>query len=121
MANKTKANQRSLKHLRDLGWMACIVERWIPPRGKMKFGVRIDAFSMGDILACRPIPDEEIALVQCFPMARWKDHVEKISALPELKNWKNSGGILFLHGWALKPKDGIRGAKKVWTLREEQL
>ncbi len=64
---------------------------------------------------------EAIALVQTFPMARWKDHKEKLATIPELQVWKAAGGIVLMHGWAFKPKDGIRGAKKVWTLREEQL
>jgi hypothetical protein len=51
---KTHAKQRSMKYLRDLGWSCADVEKWIPPRGKMKFGVRQDAFGIGDILACKP-------------------------------------------------------------------
>jgi hypothetical protein len=65
-----------------------------------------------------------IALVQTFPLASWKSHAEKIKE-PEIKaamdNWKAAGGIVLFHGWALKPKAGIRGAKKVWTLREERI
>lgn len=93
----------------------------------MKFPRRMDAFGIGDLLACRFILRigeecvQQIALIQCFPLARWKDHKEKILAIPEFEAWKRSGGLVFLHGWAFKPKDGIRGAKKVWTLREEQL
>lgn len=61
------------------------------------------------------------ALIQCFPEARFKDHREKMLAIPELQKWKRSGNKVFLHGWALKPKDGVRGAKKVWTLHEEEM
>jgi hypothetical protein len=125
---KTLATQRSLNYLRRLGWTACIVEKWIPPRGKMKFGVRIDAFGFGDLLACSPLafgqeprPGGSIALVQTFPLARWKDHEAKILAIPEFQKWKEAGGIVLLHGWAFKPKDGIRGNRKVWTLREQIL
>jgi hypothetical protein len=123
---KTNATQRSLKYLRDKGAQCAIVEKWLPARGKMKFGVRIDVWGFGDILACwrRYDPkrgDAQIALIQTFPLARWKDHAEKLAAIPELQNWKAAGGIVLMHGWALKPKDGIRGAKKVWTLREQEL
>ena len=130
MKNKTKATQRSLAVLRREGWTACVVEKWLPARGNMKFGVRIDAFGFGDLLACRSeLLDEmetyseypAIALVQCFPLARWKDHVVKLSAIPELQIWKAAGGIVLLHGWAFKPKDGVRGAKKTWQLREERI
>jgi hypothetical protein len=122
---KTLATQRSLKHLRKLGWQCAIVEKWLPARGNMKFGIRQDVWKFGDILACRAgspqDPEPEIALIQTFPLARWKDHWEKLLAIPELKYWQECGGLVFMHGWAFKPKDGIRGAKKVWTLREEQL
>ena len=129
---KTLATQRSLAKLRREGWMACVVEKWVPPRGKMKFGVRIDAFNFGDILACFPsVPFDSpigkvrtpgrIALVQCFPLARWKDHVSKFAAMPEIQSWKDAGGIVLLHGWRKGPKDGVRGARKIWILREEIL
>lgn len=51
---KTNATARSLKRLRENGWIAWVVEKWIPPRGKMKFGIRQDVWGFGDILACRP-------------------------------------------------------------------
>ena len=122
MANKTKAKQRSMKHLRDNGWQVADVEKWIPPRGKMKFGVRKDVWGFGDILACRRSNGpREIALVQTFPLARWKDHIEKMRTIPEVETWKQAGGLVLVHGWAPKPKGGVRGAKKVWTLREESL
>lgn len=130
---KTLACQRSLKYLRKNGWQAAITEKWIPPRGTMKFGVRQDIWQFGDILACFPRKVFEntpmgpittvgrIALVQTFPLARWKDHIEKMRSIPELEVWKQSGGIVLVHGWAFKPKDGVRGAKKTWQLREEQI
>jgi hypothetical protein len=127
---KTLATQRSLKHLRDHGWTACIVEKFLPARGKMKFPRRIDAFGIGDVLACRTgllivpatgLPVQQIALVQTFPLARWHDHRDKILAIPEFHKWKEAGGLVILHGWSFKPKDGIRGAVKRWTLKEEYL
>jgi hypothetical protein len=134
---KTKATQRSLAHLRRNGWQSAIVEKWIAPRGKMKFGVRVDVWGFGDILACRPpvmLPylvgsndfkvkysKPQIALIQTFPLARWKDHWEKLLRITELKTWQDAGGMVIMHGWAFKPKDGIRGARKTWQLREEVL
>lgn len=122
---KTLATQRSLKKLRREGWQCAIVEKWLPARGGMKFGIRQDVWKFADILACREgcpqDPESEIALIQTFPMARWKDHAEKLAAIPELQYWKKCGGLVFMHGWAFKPKDGIRGAKKTWQVRVEQL
>jgi len=129
---KTRATQRSLKYLRDNGWQAAIVEKW-QMRPQAEFGVRIDVWGFGDILACRSeLVDEGhranvngmIALVQTFPLSTWKAHASKVQE-PEIKeaiaNWQAAGGIVLMHGWGLKPKDGVRGAKKVWTLREESL
>lgn len=118
----TLAKQRSMKHLKREGWTVADVEKWIPPRGEMKFGVRKDVWGFGDILACRGGDGSKLAkmtaLVQTFPLARWNDHVVKIAGLREAGDWKAAGNLILLHGWALKPKDGVRGAKKVWTLRE---
>lgn len=132
MKAKTKATQRSLKYLRDNGWQAAIVERW-QMRPQAAYGVRIDVWNFADILACRSeLVDEGhranvngmIALVQTFPASTWKAHAAKVQE-PEIReaieNWKAAGGIVLMHGWALKPKGGMRGAKKTWQLREEQI
>jgi hypothetical protein len=116
---KTSSVQRSLKYLRDNGWTACVVEKWIPPRGKMKFGVRIDAFGFGDILACSS--DElrpEIALVQTSALSERQRHKDKTNALDGFYAWKASGGIVLLHSWRkLKP----HGKRATWEVIEERL
>ena len=131
---KTLATQRSLKHLRKLGWQCAIVEKW-QMRPQAAYGVRVDVWGFGDILACRPAIrrpetddrhwyDPAIALIQTFPLSGWKDHAEKMQE-PEIKaaieTWKAAGGIVFMHGWAFKSKDGTRGGKKGWVLREESI
>jgi uncharacterized protein YlzI (FlbEa/FlbD family) len=112
---KTHATQKTLKELRDNGWICCIVERYLNHPG-MKFPRRIDAFGIGDILACRPshgvydgdgklltMAPAEIALVQCFPDSGGKvgfaAHREKILALPDTTRWLSSGGSIYLYGW----------------------
>lgn len=122
--NKTKAKQRSMSELTEDGWTVADVEKWIPPRGEMKYGVRKDVWGFGDILACRVLPANEFrgptgqtAIVQAFPTARWKDHVEKIRKIPEARAWIAAGNFIFVDGWSLRPKDGVPGAKKVWTLK----
>ena len=100
------------------------MERWISPRGTMKFGVRIDAFNFGDLLACRErgIGDAaQIALIQTTDHTSFSKHKAKILPIPEFQKWKDAGGIVLLHGWRKGPKDGVRGTRKIWILREEQL
>jgi hypothetical protein len=120
---KTNATQRSLKYLRDAGWTVCIVEKFLPARGTMKFPRRIDAFGFGDLLACRSWEEprlhrKEIALIQSCPGASHAEHKEKILAIPEFQTWKNSGGQVILMSWA---KKGARGERKLWTVRVETL
>src|SRR5437016_10760365 len=119
----SKPTQRSLKHLRDNGWTVCIVEKFIK-HPNMPFGKRIDAFGIGDLLACRPSEWVEagtyrtpgrIALVQCCS-TDFAKHKEKILGIPELEEWKDSGGIVLLHSWT---KRGPRGKRKTYQLREE--
>lgn len=150
----SKPMQRSLKHLKDNGWTVAVVEKWIPPRGTMKFGVRQDVWGFGDILASKPACRKEqgfaepgntclqtpgtcescprywdktgpskpmIALVQTTDQTSIPKHRAKILAIPEFEKWKAAGGLVFLHGWKKRPKDGVRGAKKTWQLKEEVL
>lgn len=117
---KTLATQRSLRHLRKLGWQCAVVEKW-QMRPQAKFGVRIDVWGFGDILACR-YPEGamvgQIALIQTFPTASWKKHAEKLAAIPELEYWKTCGGTILMHGWRF---GGPRGKRKGWILKEERL
>jgi len=125
----SKPTQRSLERLTREGWTVCIVEKFLPARGSMKFPRRIDAFNFGDLLACRTVIDldtnkvvGEIALIQTTgspSSGGWfAQHKAKILAVPEFQKWKEAGGIVLLHGWG---KKGPRGKRKVWTLREETL
>lgn len=116
---KTQAMQRSLAYLKANGWQCARVERW-QMRPQAKFGVRIDVWGFGDILACSP--EGGIALVQTFPGSGWTAHVAKLQTTPEIQKaietWKAAGGIVLLHGWK---KSGPRGKQKVWNVREEEV
>lgn len=121
------ATQKSMDYLKKLGWTVALVERFIPKHPGMKFPRRIDVYGFGDLLGCRArkIPGNgdvgEIALFQCGMGQHHEDHRTKILALPGYRKWKAAEGWVILHSWALKPKGGIRGAKKVWMLKEEIL
>ena len=127
---KTSPTQRSLAFLRKSGFTACIVEKFLPARGGMKFPRRIDAFGFGDLLACRgntghvsfrdgpnSLPSQ-IVLVQTTTAVHMADHRAKILAIPEFYKWKEAGGLVLLHGWS---KKGPRGKRKLWQVREEFL
>lgn len=62
-----------------------------------------------------------IALVQTTDWTSISKHRAKILAIPEFEVWKAAGGLVLLHGWKKRPKDGVRGAKKTWQLKEEIL
>lgn len=62
---KTNATQRSLKELRENGWIAHVVEKWINIPNAPGGGKRIDVWGFGDILACRPRILEEAPCPSC--------------------------------------------------------
>jgi hypothetical protein len=118
---KSRPLQRSKAHMEKNGWSVAIVEKWIPPRGNMEFGVRKDVWGFGDLLACRPqigIPPPAIALVQCCRAADMAAHKAKILAIKDYYFWRSAGGKVFLQGWS---KKGGRGKVKRWALTEEEL
>ena len=117
---KTSPMQRSLKMLRRDGWQVAILERW-----NQYAKVRQDCWGFGDLLACRPSKDPldvgTIALIQTTTAANMAARREKILSIPQSRQWKLAGGMIILHGWKKGPKNGVRGAVKVWSCREENL
>jgi hypothetical protein len=109
---------RTLAYYRKQGFSASVVEKWLPPRGTMKFGRRIDVWGFGDVLVC--LPGWGVALIQCTSRSggNYAAHKAKILAIPELSQWKQSGGRVVLVGWG---KRGPRGKRKLWQIREEEL
>lgn len=104
--------QRSLKHLRDNGYTAAIVERW-----NAYAKVRQDLFGFIDILA---VKDEDMTLaIQTTTMDHMQERVQKVLAEPRAKVWCSSiFRKIIVHGWA---KRGPRGKRKEWTLREIEI
>lgn len=114
MSNTT--GHRTLQALRQLGYMAAMVERFNSHGGP--FGVRVDLFGLFDIIAVHP--DEGIIGVQCFTTA-WKEHYSKFCENHEQAyNWLRAGGKIELWGWRkLKVK---RGGKAIrWEPRIETI
>jgi len=100
---------RSLKYLRDLGYHAYVVERWNPYAK-----VRQDFGGFADILAFRE-DQRGVLAVQATTGDNVAHRVEKLQNLDVIHAFRLGGNLLVIHGWA---KQGARGKRKVWTLRE---
>lgn len=102
---KTSPTQRSLKLLRETGWIPEVVERW-----NAYTKTRKDLFGCIDIVALR---HGELAGIQTTS-ASGSSRIAKIKAEPRMISWLEAGGTLYVHGWA---KRGARGKRKTWTCR----
>jgi hypothetical protein len=83
----------TLALLRREGFIAAVVERWIPGANK-----RADVWGFGDVLAANPA-----ARVVLIVQATTADHVAarltKARGRPELAAWLKAGGAFEVHGW----------------------
>lgn len=85
---------RTLKSLRDDGWTADVVEKWIPQQR-----VRKDLYGFGDVLAFR---GKETLIVQATSRNNMSSRVRKILAEPRARAWlTDAGGLRFISvvGW----------------------
>lgn len=108
---KTSPTQRSLAHLRKIGWTAAITEHWNPHAF-----IRQDLFGFADLLCLKA--GEPHLIVQTTSGNNAAARVTKILAEPKARLWLETGGTIVVHGWA---KRGARGKRKLWTLREEAI
>jgi hypothetical protein len=92
----TSTTALTLRLLRRRGLVCCVVEKWIPGRK-----VRLDAFHVGDILACDP-RGRAVWLVQSTSRDHVSHRVEKARSQPELQSWLAAGGRFLVIGWAKK-------------------
>lgn len=103
---KTSPTQRSLKHLRDLGYLVHIAERWNPHAH-----IRQDAFGIIDLIA---IGNGETVGVQTTSYSNISVRIKKIEEAEALPLLRDAGWKLLVHGWR-KGKDGK------WTVKEVDL
>ena len=82
--------QRTLHLLREEGYLAEVVERWVPVAN-----VRRDLFGFGDVIAIR---DGTVLLVQCTSDSHVSARVNKIRASPYLPQVRSAMQIE-VHGW----------------------
>lgn len=95
---------RTLKFLRDDGWVADVVEKWIP-----YVKIRKDLFGCIDILAIKD--GERILGVQATSTGNLNARIQKSQAEPKLALWLKVGGRFACIGWALR---GAKGERKTW-------
>jgi hypothetical protein len=108
---------RTLELLWREGFVACVVEKWIPQARR-----RIDAFGFGDILACqsgrRASHYVGIWLIQCTSGDNHASRVKKIVETPAAEEWRAAGGRIAVVSWS---KRGGRGERKLWQPRWEEV
>jgi len=85
---------RSLAWLRQRGYLAGVVESWVP-----RANVRRDLFAFADILAAKA--GEPVLLVQTTSAANVAARLRKIQQTPAAALWLQVGRIE-IHGWAMR-------------------
>ena len=111
--NSISPTQRTLKALRDKGYKAGVVERWLRYAGK--FGKRQDLFGIIDIIAISPI---EVLGVQCCGSSL-SEHFRKLT---EEKNQESYDWLESTHRsleiWSWRKVLKKSGGKaKIWQPR----
>jgi hypothetical protein len=84
---------RSLSFLRHAGFLAAVVESWVPHAN-----LRRDLFGFADVLAFHP-RDRLFLLVQVTTAAHLAHRLAKAKRRPELVAWLRAGGRFEVHGW----------------------
>jgi hypothetical protein len=129
---KTKAGERSLKHLRKLGYEAAVAEKFVAKvfgsgqRAEFEGGFRKDLFGFMDILAYHDGGEHPLTLaVQTTSRQQITAHLRAYRRDAELaariQRWlKVPGRAMVIHGWecVAVPKKHGDGTKAEWQLTE---
>ena len=89
---KVSPTQRSLEHMRSLGYVCQVVERWNPFAKR-----RIDLFSCVDILCLGP--DGDTVGIQATSHSNVSSRVTKIANSEHVGAIRKCGWRLLVHGW----------------------
>lgn len=98
--------QRSLKHMREQGYLCEVTERWNPFAK-----IRQDLFNFVDILC---IKDGKTVAVQTTSYSSMSARIKKIQGLDSYPIVKSAGWEIVVHGWK-KDKSGR------WMVREVRM
>jgi hypothetical protein len=102
---KTSPTQRSLKMLRDEGWICAITEHWNPFAH-----IRQDLYGFIDILAIR---EGQMLAVQTTSNPHATEREKKVRDNPAYKILISTGCDIDIHGW----KQEKVGKRKLWCCR----
>ena len=102
--------QRSLAHLRDLGYeLVQVVEKWVPQARK-----RIDLYGIIDICAIHPdIPG--VLGVQSTSATNFSHRIRKSQESTALPLWIANGNRFEVHGWGKYRQHGTK--RKAWQVK----
>lgn len=103
---------RTLAYVRRAGWLACVVEKWVPLGKKdgadAKPGVRRDAFGFGDILAVHA-GQKRTLMIQATALSGVPSRVNKIqgktrdnvhhAVAVQAAGWLAAGNEIQVWGW----------------------
>jgi hypothetical protein len=87
---------RTPAHLRRLGYVADVCERWLP-----RVNRRRDLFGFADVTAV-PLRESGVLLVQVTTTAHVAHRLAKARSKPELAVWLRAGGTFEVWGWELR-------------------
>lgn len=102
--------QRTLNEARKLGYIAAVVEKWIPQTRQRK-----DLFGFVDVLCLR---GPNTLAIQATSGSNHSARVAKIKASENLPAMLAAGWVVEVWSWK---KTGPRGAVKRWTCRKEAI
>ena len=97
---------RSLDLLREMGYTAEVVERWVPGAK-----IRRDLFGFADVLGCHA--KFGVLAIQCTTGDHAAARTSKAMDEARLLTWLKAGAKFEVWGWALR---GARGKRKLWVL-----
>jgi hypothetical protein len=109
----TSPTQLTLKWLREHGYIADVVERWVGVPGR--FGKRKDLFGFVDIVAVYADRNgAEVRFVQTTTQSNMQARFKKMKDIPAVAACIQAGCKVEIHGWA---KRGAKGKRKLWLPR----
>jgi hypothetical protein len=88
---------RTLAHRRRGGYIAGVVERWIPNARPDGRGIRRDLFGFIDVVAAKP--GGPILGIQATAVGNVSHRLNKARGLAELRTWLASGARFQVWGW----------------------